>query len=193
MQPMKELKELNDKFAERSKIWYNLESYSKNYEIWFKNDFKTLDFDSIEKTIKLYDGDCAMAKARITLLSKDNSDKVLNSLQAKVRMISGYLPIIMALGNKDLTENHWMQILDQLDNGEMLKENLKSKRPFCLQELIASRIEDHREFVEEISARASGEAQIEADLDKIKREWMELNFEVEPYRTYNCITLIFVH
>jgi hypothetical protein len=50
--PMKELKELTDKFSERSKLWYNLDSYNKFHEIWFKDSFKSLDCDEVEKKVK---------------------------------------------------------------------------------------------------------------------------------------------
>jgi len=76
MPPLKELKELQDKFTERSKIWYNLDQYTKLHEMWFKDSFKSLDCDDIEKKIKQFDADCAMAKTRMHLLSKDGSDKV---------------------------------------------------------------------------------------------------------------------
>ena len=49
MPPLKELKELQDKFSERSKIWYNLDSYTKLHESWFKDSFKSLDVDEIGK------------------------------------------------------------------------------------------------------------------------------------------------
>jgi len=182
--PMKELKELTDKFAERSKIWYNLDSYTKFHEIWYKDSFKSLNVDDVEKKIKQFDADCAMAKTRIQLLSKDGTDKVLTKLHNKVRMISGLLPIIMALGNKDLNEGHWIQIFEQLENGAQFISNMQAKRPFSLSELITNNIEHHKDFVEEISARASGEASIESDLERIKKDWSELNFVVEPYRTY---------
>lgn len=61
---------------------------------------------------------------------------------------------------------------------------MQSKKPFNLSELIASEIEAHKDFTEEISARASGEASIEGDLEKIKKEWGELCFVVEPYAKY---------
>lgn len=74
--PMKELKELTDKFSERSKLWYNLDSYNKFHEIWFKDSFKSLDCDEVEKKVKALDADCALAKTRINLLSKDGTDRV---------------------------------------------------------------------------------------------------------------------
>jgi dynein heavy chain len=99
-------------------------------------------------------------------------------------MMASLMPIVMALGNKDLNEGHWIQIFEIIDNGPTFISNMQAKRPFNLQELIASRIEDHKDFVEEISSRASGEASIDDDLEKIKKEWSELAFTVDPYRTY---------
>ena len=38
--------------------------------------------------------------------------------------------------------------------------------------------------MEEISAKASGEAAIEMQLEEIKKKWLDLNFEVKSYRDY---------
>lgn len=38
--------------------------------------------------------------------------------------------------------------------------------------------------MEEISARATGEAQIEAQVEAIKAKWAELNFIILPYKEY---------
>ncbi len=41
---------------------------------------------------------------------------------------------------------------------------------------------DHKEFIEDVSSRASGEAAIELQLESIKEKWAELAFEVASYR-----------
>ena len=79
-----------------------------------------------------------MAKTRMHLLSKDGSDKVLNNLHSKVKYLSSLLPIIMALGNKDLNDSHWIQIFEELEDGARFISNMQAKKPFNLSELIAS-------------------------------------------------------
>lgn len=41
---------------------------------------------------------------------------------------------------------------------------------------------DRKDAIEEISARATGERQIELQLEEIKGKWSQLNFLVMPYR-----------
>lgn len=38
--------------------------------------------------------------------------------------------------------------------------------------------------MEEISAKATGEAGIQEQIDEISKRWSELNFIVKPYRDY---------
>ena len=38
--------------------------------------------------------------------------------------------------------------------------------------------------MEEISSRATGEASIVAQLEDLRKKWLELSFEVLPYRNY---------
>jgi len=38
--------------------------------------------------------------------------------------------------------------------------------------------------IEEISSKASGEATIELQLEEMRKKWLDLKFEVFPYREY---------
>lgn len=57
-------------------------------------------------------------------------------------------------------------------------------KKFNFNELIANGVLDKKEQMEEISARASGEAQIESQVESIRSKWAELNFIVLPYKEY---------
>jgi hypothetical protein len=41
---------------------------------------------------------------------------------------------------------------------------------------------DNQQFIEEISATASGEASLSMDIEKIKKKWSENKFDVMEYR-----------
>jgi dynein heavy chain len=70
-----------------------------------------------------------------------------------VNRISSQLPVIVALGNHDLRPRHWKTIFEQL--------GMQPVKKFNFSELIANGVLEKREQMEEISARASGEAAIE--------------------------------
>lgn len=75
------------------------------------------------------------------------------------------MPVIQALGNKDLRARHWKKIFEDLGS------SWQPGKTFTLQELLADGVMNKREKIEEISAKASGEASIEAQIEDIKSKW----------------------
>ena len=176
------LKQLYDKFNERNKLWKNLKSYEENRKKWMEGEFLKLDTEDIEKTFRQYEADIANAETKMHLLvppgsAKGTVDPVLVEFKNRLLFLKGWMPIIVALGNKNLNDSHWKQIF------EKLKDPVKyqTKKNFNLQDLIYDKVRDIQDFIEEISSRASGEARIENDLNNIRRIWEETSLIVKPY------------
>ena len=49
--------------------------------------------------------------------SDDVKDEVLEKFKVEFAKINVKLPVILALGNKDLKNHHWKEIYDKLDTG----------------------------------------------------------------------------
>lgn len=88
------------------------------------------------------------------------------------------MPLISALGNKDLRPRHLKQIF------EALNPNWNPGKVFTFQELVERGVLEKKDLVEDISGRATGEAQIETQLEGIRKKWAELAFIVLPYREF---------
>jgi len=54
-------------------------------------------------------------KGDIRLLNEDEKDSVLDHFSAEYKVIEEKLPVILALGNKDLRHLHWVEIFEKLD------------------------------------------------------------------------------
>ena len=66
------------------------------------------------------------------------------------------MPVIQALGNKDLRPRHWLLIFQKLEM------NIKyGESTFTLKELMKQGVEQKMDEMEEISSKASGEMDIE--------------------------------
>ena len=65
-------------------------------------------------------------------------------------MISSQMPVMSALGNVDLRPRHWKSIFETL--------GMQPVKKFNFSELIASGVLEKKDMMEDISARASGEA-----------------------------------
>jgi hypothetical protein len=115
-------------------------------------------------------------KIRITNLSKDGRDRVLEAHEARIKSIVALMPIIVSVANKDLRDKHWKKIYDKLD------QPMVAGKAVSLTELLSFGIMDKKDSIEEISARATGERQIESQLEEIQQKWGSLNFIVNSYR-----------
>ena len=175
--PNKELNDLENKFADRRKVWENTQKFDIQYNEWLNKNFKELDVEQIEKDMKAYENDCIQLRIKFQSISKGGKDSVLESLTAKVGFISELRPIISSLGNKDLRERHMDKIFGLI--GQV------TKKVFTLKELIADGIKEFKDQIAEISGTASGEAQIEEQLNGIRSKWAELSFVVNKYRDAN--------
>eukprot|EP00828_Plagiopyla_frontata_P006289 TRINITY_DN1271_c0_g1_i2.p1 TRINITY_DN1271_c0_g1~~TRINITY_DN1271_c0_g1_i2.p1 ORF type:complete len:1883 (-),score=297.33 TRINITY_DN1271_c0_g1_i2:372-6020(-) len=174
--PNLDLQNLESKYNDRKLLWTNLEKFSKQKEDWLRQPFRSLNAEEIEKDMKQYEKNNAQLKIRIQNLSKEGKDKVLDMFIIEVKDLSSKMPIFMALGNKDLQDRHLNQIYD------LLNPNFRPAKTVSFSELIAYGVESKKDQIEEISARASGEAQIEESIKAIAQKWSELCFIVNSYR-----------
>ena len=81
---------------------------------WFRNNFTTLNVEDIEKEMKTFENGILRLRQNIANLSKENKDKVLDAHGARVSNVSTMMPVIQALGNKDLRQRHWKKIFESL-------------------------------------------------------------------------------
>lgn len=177
------LKSLYEKFGERNKLWRNLKGYEENKRKWMDGEFKALDTEETERIFKGYETDVSNAETKLHLLAGANtplkgfSDPVLVEFKNRLTFMKGWMPIIVSLGNRSLNESHWKQVYDKLRD----PVKYTTKKNFSLNDLIEDDVISIKDFIEEISARASGEARIESDLNEIKRIWEETSLVVKPY------------
>jgi dynein heavy chain len=171
-----EFEEMEQKFNDRKLLWTNIEKFAKKSQDWLNNQFVTLEVEEIEKDMKFFEMSNIQLQMRVSNLSDTNQDKVLDFFIIEVKSLNVQMPLISALGNKDLRPRHWKQIF------EALNPTYQPGKQFTFQELVERGVLEKKDLVEDVSGRASGEAQIEAQLEAIKKKWSELVFEVFPYR-----------
>lgn len=80
-------------------------------------------------------------KLRISNLSKDGKDKVLDVHEAKVKKVTALMPVISALANRDLKDKHWKKIFEKLD------QQLQPNKPITLTELLIYGVEEKKDSI----------------------------------------------
>jgi dynein heavy chain len=64
--------------------------------------------------MKMFENGILQLKQRIHNLTKENKDKVLETHAHRVANVTQMMPVIVALGNKDLKQRHWTKIFSLL-------------------------------------------------------------------------------
>jgi len=94
------------------------------------------------------------------------------------------LPLLQALGSKDVRPRHW----DELMTLTGVKMDL-SEETFKLSDLLGCGLLKVAEEVEELTAGAVKEAQVETKLASIDADWAEVTFAFQPYKNRGEVCL----
>jgi dynein heavy chain len=200
---------LIDIFERKKETWETYERFFRLYEEWFEGNIKKQNSDNTFKEVQSFEIICKRLKSLISeqtfrakkdfanlavlgngvkadrsvsfagpYFEEEDSDEVLAIISSKVNNMKELMPLLSVVCNKSLKDKHWLQILELIEGGSALL----GKSSITFQELVSLGAKSYIEKLEEISLRASGEASIENDMDKIKAEWLEAIFTVIPYR-----------
>lgn len=150
----KELQDVEVKFNDRRLLWNHVDRFIKLQETWEKSNIRNFDSEDIQKEVQQFELTVFQLKIRISNLSKEGRDRVLESHEARIKSIVNLMPIIVSVANKDLKDKHWKKIYDKLE------QPMVAGKSVSLTELLSFGIIEKKEAIEEISARATGERQI---------------------------------
>ena len=136
--PNKELQDVENKFNDRKLLWNHVDKFVKLEEAWLKSNIRNFDSEDIQKEVQQFEGAVFQLKIRITNLSKDGRDKVLEGHEARIKEITNLMPIIVSVANKDLRDKHWKKIYDRLE------QPMVAGKSVSLTELLTYGIRDKR-------------------------------------------------
>jgi dynein heavy chain len=125
--------------------------------------------EEIDKEVQVF------TKEIFTLHKKLNS-KVSEQLKDRVQEFKHLLPNVLDLGNPSLRPRHFEKLF------KLMKQQYYADMPFSLSTMLKGGVMQHKDAVAELSASASGEAQLGASLDKIKAGWEKMRFTVLNHR-----------
>lgn len=166
--PMPELAQFEEKFSIRHTIWNIRETFNDSSKAWYNNDFRSQNAEEIISTVTRSNIDLKKLANKIGF---DKPDKVLDATLSEVAKVMDHKNLIAALGNQDMKDKHLAEVWKLIPEA-----NFASVSQFSLNQMIEKGIESHVEAVEEISARASGEAAILKTIKVIYDSWAALAF-----------------
>jgi hypothetical protein len=136
---------LEQQFLDRRLIWNNIELFQKKQVEWKEKDFSHLKIEEVEVQMRFFESSNSIIKQRINLLTEKGYDKQLEFFIVELKEFQYMLPIILALGNKDLKEQHWSQMSSQVH------PSINSTKKFSINDLIGLDIFAKKDLLMEIS------------------------------------------
>ncbi|GMH64114.1 hypothetical protein TrST_g1151 [Triparma strigata] len=163
------LKIAKDKFDATDKLWQTVNRWNEQYDAWMNDEFTTLDVEEINKDVQVF------FKESFSMHKKLNNE-VTAKLKDKTNDFKLKMNVILELGNPNMKNRHWEKIYTALQ--QTFYDNLT----FALEELLSYGILNHQDLVSEVSAAASGEAQLEGSLSTIQAGWADMDFTCLNHR-----------
>ncbi|KAF0758513.1 hypothetical protein AaE_003911, partial [Aphanomyces astaci] len=150
-------------------LWTAVDKWNDQQRNVLHNPFVDIQVEELAK-------DVAVAFKDAYAMHKKLSNDVTALLKDKAAEFKLKIPTILELGSPSMKDRHWEKIF------KALNQPWYPGIAFTLDNLIAYDIFEFKDLVSEISATSSGEAQIEASLNKIKLGWEQTKFTCIPHR-----------
>jgi dynein heavy chain len=182
-----ELTDIKKKFKPFFDLWSTTSLFNGSYSVWMTGPFVELDPVQIGKDVSTWHK--LMYKLERDLLSEDAAkpSKVATEMKAKIQEFKSNLPVITWLRNPGLRQRHWDKLSSILAPGR--QAFLTPDADLTLSQILALDIAQHKAAIEEISATATKEYQLELQLDKMNKEWRTVLLDIEPYKSTGTFIL----
>lgn len=151
--------------------------WAEKSKFWMESQFTDLLVEEVDKELQ------QLFKESFALHKKLNF-KVSETLREKVSEFKTIMPNVLDLGNPNMRARHFEKIF------RLIGENYYPDMSFTLSFLLKGGIMSHKESIQEISAMASGEAQLEASLQKIQNDWEKQQFFVLNHRDQHGLFIL---
>ncbi|XP_072334730.1 dynein axonemal heavy chain 7 [Scyliorhinus torazame] len=148
--------------------------FNGKYKGWMEGPFSEANPDQVETDIGNYWR--ALYKLERTLSDSPNAFKIANTVRKKVEEFKEHIPLIHVVCNPGLRDRHWDALSD------IVGFPLKPSEDTTITKFLGMNLEPYLDQFEGISEAASKEYSLEKALEKMVKEWEEMEFILHPYR-----------
>ncbi|CAE8734034.1 unnamed protein product [Polarella glacialis] len=168
-----ELEKTRGLFNDKLKLWEVTAQWQDLSHNWSSSDFVKVDVEAMNKSV------LASFKTTAGLVRKLEGDEVAVKVKGQIEEWREKMPCILDLGNPALRPRHWEKLFKKIN---LPWKGPSSNANISLSMLEANGIFDHREFVSDVSATASGEFALEQSLDTVIAAWEGLLLPIMNHR-----------
>ena len=155
--------------------------WQDNTQQWNTLDFGKVDVEELSKTVT------NTFKTCYALQKSMPGVEVTTKVKTMVEEWRERMPAVLDLGNAAMRPRHWEKLFKRI--------NLPWKGPSSVSAITLSMLEsngifDHKEYIAEISAVASGEFSLEQSLNKVINDWSELLLPTMNHRNQKDLWIL---
>ena len=178
-----ELEEVESDFAVKKALWQGIQSWSSLTQSWEETLMEDIVSDEMDKQVNQYVR--LAGKSKMKLQGCPATLKLAND----VNSFRNLLPVIVDLRNPKLKKRHWEQIEAAL--GHTFDNEVKPPEKHLLEELLALKVQDHMEAIQQISTAATAQgALVDLYALKVTAVWKDLDFIVNPYKEQRDVFIL---
>jgi dynein heavy chain len=172
-----ELESGKEKFELIKALWETVNNWSNRYKTWNDVQFTDLQVEEVDKEVQVFFKESFSFHKKL-------GNKVSEALKDKISDFKAIMPNVMDLGNPNMRPRHWEKLF------KLINENYYNDMPFNMAFLIKAGIMNYKDAIQETSACASGEAQLEDSLEKIRKGWDKQAFTVLNHRDQHGLFIL---
>ena len=163
-------------FEPYAALWSTASEWLSLFDVWMKGKFVDIDAEDVERKVEKYFN--AITKASKYFIKMELHDQVgiVNVIKQQVNDFRPEVPAIVCLRNPGMRERHWEQISSQLG------VQLLPIEDFSCEKVLSFNLKDSLDLIQKIGESAAKEYQIEQALDKMEREWQNMDLQISPYK-----------
>ena len=171
-----ELNRIQKNFEPYSNLWQTTKDWLEISEGWMNGRFVDLDAELVERLVEKYSLTINKAAKYFAKAGLEHQSAIANKIRAQVADLVPEVPMIVTLRNPGMRDRHWEKIATTLKVDIMPIEN------FTTEQIVALNLKDSLELIQKIGESAAKEYQIEKALDKMEKEWEDMNLQLHSYR-----------
>ncbi|XP_050466815.1 dynein axonemal heavy chain 3 isoform X2 [Cataglyphis hispanica] len=156
------------------KLWHTALDFHRNYDKWFYGSFIGLDADQIrdetENTWRI------LYKLSRVLTEVPGARRVAEIVRGKVEKFRQFIPVLQIICTPGLQARHW-EAISKIVDVTIIPTDISN-----LSEMIEYGLLAYIAKLEEIASIATKEYTLQRNLQKMKKEWEEIYFELILYR-----------
>ncbi|WIA13292.1 hypothetical protein OEZ85_006876 [Tetradesmus obliquus] len=169
--PYKELLLIERELELLDKMWSLVAEWEATYNGWKDGLFRDLKVEDMEET-------AARMNKLVSKLGRDIKHwPVWGWIKDTIDAFKTTMPLITDLRNPAMRQRHWQQLMDHI--GTKFDPAAAS---FTLESVVSLRLDQHAEFIAELSVNATKELAIENSLAAIAATWAGLSLDLADYK-----------